>query len=43
MLHNVSMVFIAKKGIEKSRECHNHKPQSIPDTVRKRKRTEIDT
>ena len=24
---------------EKSRECHNHKPQSIPNTNRKRKQT----
>ena len=31
-----------KKLIEKSKECHNHKPQSIPDTKRKRKGTEID-
>ena len=29
-----------KKGIrEKSRECHNHKPQPLPDTKRKRKPT----
>ena len=27
--------------IEKSRECHNQKPQSIPDTKKKRKRTNI--
>ena len=27
------------KLIEKSRECHNHKPQPTPDTKRKRKRT----
>ena len=24
---------------EKSRECHNHKPQPFPDTKRKRKQT----
>ena len=28
-----------KTLIEKSRECHNHKPQPTPDTRRKRKRT----
>ena len=28
-----------KKVREKSRECHNHKPQSFPDTKRKRKQT----
>ena len=28
-----------KKVREKSRECHNHKPQLIPDTKRKRKQT----
>ena len=26
-----------KKVTEKSRECHNHKPQPFPDTKRKRK------
>ena len=31
----------AKMLIEKSRECHNLKPQPIPDTKTKRKRTEI--
>ena len=38
------LLVIAKytKVTEKSRECHNHKPQPIPDTKRKRKRTEID-
>ena len=31
---------ILKKGVrEKSRECHNHKPQPFPDTKRKRKHT----
>ena len=29
----------AKKLREKSRECHNHKPQPFPDTNRKRKQT----
>ena len=28
-----------RKGKEKSGECHNHKPQPIPDTKRKRKQT----
>ena len=28
-----------KKVKEKSRECHNHKPQPFPDTKRKRKQT----
>ena len=28
-----------EKVREKSRECHNHKPQAIPDTKRKRKQT----
>ena len=31
---------ISKKLIEKSRECHTHKPQPTPDTKRKRKMTE---
>ena len=31
---------ISKKKVrEKSRECHNHKPQPFPDTKRKRKPT----
>ena len=30
---------IKKKVGEKSRECHNHKPQPFPDTKRKRKPT----
>ena len=28
-----------KRGKEKSRECHNHKPQPFPDTERRRKPT----
>ena len=32
----------SKQLIEKSREYHNHRQQSIPDTKRKRKRTETD-
>ena len=32
-----------KKLTEKSWECHNHKPQPIPDTKRMRKWTEINT
>ena len=28
-----------KQKIEKSRECHDHKPQPTPDTKRKRKMT----
>ena len=30
-----------KKVSEKSRECHNHKPQPFPDTKRKRKPTNL--
>ena len=30
-----------KKLIEKSRECHDHKPQPTPDTKRKKKKTKI--
>ena len=30
---------ISKNVREKSRECHNHKPQPFPDTKRKRKQT----
>ena len=31
-----------KKGVrEKSRECHNHKPQPFPDIKRKRKQTRL--
>ena len=30
-----------KKVREKSRECHNHKPQSFPDPKRKRKPTNL--
>ena len=33
----------AKQLIEKSRECHNHKPQPTPDTKRKRKMTKTST
>ena len=29
------------KLIEKSRECHNHKPQPTPDTKRKRQMTKL--
>ena len=36
----VSDMYIRKKKVrEKSRECHNHKPQPFPDTKRKRKPT----
>ena len=31
----------SKKGKEKSRECHNHKAQSNPDTKRNRKRQKV--
>ena len=30
---------LVKRVREKSRECHNHKPQPIPDTKWKRKQT----
>ena len=32
---NGKYVFNEKKVREKSRECHNHKPQSFPDPKRK--------
>ena len=32
---------VIKKVREKSRECHNHKPQPFPDTKRKRKPTNL--
>ena len=35
----VHRVGTAKQVSEKSRECHNHKPQPFPDTKRKRKQT----
>ena len=34
-------VSITKKVREKSRECHNHKPQLFPDPKRKRKPTNL--
>ena len=37
------LVLTYKKLIEKSRECHNHKPQPTPDTMRKRKMTKTNT
>ena len=35
---SVNGTHVTKKVKEKSRECHNHKPQLFPDTKRKRKR-----
>ena len=35
--------FKIKRLIEKSRECHNHKPQPTTDTKRKRKMTKTNT
>ena len=32
---------VLKKVREKSRECHNHKPQPLPDPKRKRKPTNL--
>ena len=34
-------IFQTKKIREKSRECHNHKPQPFPDPKRKRKPTNL--
>ena len=39
LLMNLTTGMIKKKVREKSRECHNHKPQPFPDTKRKRKPT----
>ena len=36
---NKTSPYIAKKVREKSRGCHNNKPQPFPDTKRKRKQT----
>ena len=42
--HTASVaVYKNKRLIEKSRECHNDKPQPTPDTKRKRKRTKTNT
>ena len=38
--HKVS-IFLQKKIREKSRECHNHKQQPLPDPKRKRKLTNL--
>ena len=38
-LRQLEAALIQKKVREKPRECHNHKPQSYPDTKRKRKQT----
>ena len=35
------IISFRKKLMEKSRVCHNHKPQPTPDTSRKSKRTKI--
>ena len=32
---------VLRKVRQKSRECHNHKPQPFPDTKRKRKQTKL--
>ena len=37
--YNDDLKVTKKKVREKSRECHNHKPQPFPDTKRKRKPT----
>ena len=34
-------IYCTKTLIEKSRECHNNKPQPTPDIKRKRKRTKL--
>ena len=36
-----TMTEIVKTVREKSRECHNHKPQTFPDPKRKRKSTNL--
>ena len=38
-LHPYQM--LSKKVREKSRECHNHKPQPFPDPKRKKKSTDL--
>ena len=45
MVHGASRLNlkIIKTLIEKSRECHNHKPQPTPDTKRKKKMTKTNT
>ena len=37
--NGTTIISSEKKVREKSRECHNHKPQPFPDTKRKRKPT----
>ena len=38
-IHHICVSYHSKKVKEKTRECHNHKPQPFPDTKRKRKQT----
>ena len=40
-IHEILLVQNLKKVREKSRECHNHKPQPFPDPKRKRKPTNL--
>ena len=39
---SVALEFNLKKVREKSRECHNHKPQPFLDIKKKKKREETD-
>ena len=41
--YKVILYIVPKKVRQKSRECHNHKPQPISDTKRKRKQTKPNT
>ena len=41
VIYTNSLVTLEKRVREKSRECHNYKPQPIPDPKRKRKPTNL--
>ena len=41
MYESLHRILYPKKVREKSRECHNHKPQHFPDSKRKRKPTNL--
>ena len=41
LIKSIRSLYFLKKVREKSRECHNYKPQPFPDPKRKRKPTNL--